>query len=351
MSSSPASARAPRLAELDALRGVAVLMVLAFHYTTRFAQLHPELAWGGFPLGYYGVELFFVISGFVIIMTLDRSERPMDFVVARFSRLYPAFWTAVLLTSLVLWLAGGRMEAPSPGRIAANLTMLQEFFGVPSVDGVYWTLEVELLFYALALAVFSAGLLPRAHFLVAGWLALSALLFYSPLGADHADGRSLVGKLSRLLILEYAPFFATGILFYRIHRRQGTDAWNYGLICAALAMIFLNWPLLVALMIAAACGVLWKLDHGGIALLRFRPLVFFGTISYSLYLVHQKIGHAVMIELLRRGWKPLPRVAAATLVAVLLASAMTFLVEQPALQAIRRRYRRWKRGPLPQGAA
>ena len=349
MSLSPASPRAPRLAELDALRGIAVLMVLAFHYTTRFGQLHPELAWGGFPLGYYGVELFFVISGFVIIMTLDRSQRATDFVVARFSRLYPAYWTAVLLTSLVLWLAGRTMDSPPIARIAVNLTMLQEFFHVPSVDGVYWTLEVELLFYALALAVFWTGMLPRAHLLVAGWLAVSAL-FYSPLWA-HIEGVPFSGPAARVLILEYAPFFATGILFYRIYRHQGTDAWNYGLVFAALAMIFLKWPLTVALMIAAACVVLWKVDRGGVALLRFPPLVFFGTISYSLYLVHQKIGHAVMAELVRRGWTPLPRVAAATGVAVLLATAVTFIVERPAMHAIRRRYRHRKNSPLPQGAA
>ncbi len=350
MSSSPASVRAPRLVELDALRGVAVLMVLAFHYTTRFGQLHPELAWGGFPLGYYGVELFFVISGFVIIMTLDRSQNARDFVVARFSRLYPAYWTAVLLSSLVLWLAGSTMDPPPLGRIAVNLTMLQEFFHVPSVDGVYWTLEVELLFYALALLVFWTGMLPRAHLVVAGWLAVSAL-FYSPLWAAHIDGMPFSGPAVRVLVLEYAPFFATGILFYRIYRGQGADAWNYGLICAALAMIFLKWPLTVALMIAAACVVLWKVGRGGIAPLRFPPLVFFGTISYSLYLVHQKIGHALMGELVRRGWAPLPRVAAATALAVLLATAVTFLVERPAMQAIRRRYRQRKHSPLPQGAA
>src|SRR5690242_8364575 len=237
MSSSPDSVRPGRLAELDALRGVAVLMVLAFHYTTRFARLHPEWAWGDFTFGFYGVELFFVISGFVIIMTLDRSGRPMDFVVARFSRLYPAFWTAVLLTSLVLWLSGSRADAP-PGRIAANLTMVHEFFGVPSVDGVYWTLEVELLFYALALAVFWAGLLPRAHLVVGAWLALSALLFYSPLHSAH-----FVGTVNRLLDLEYAPFFATGILFYRLYSGQASRQWDYPLLACAGLLVLFYWPL------------------------------------------------------------------------------------------------------------
>jgi peptidoglycan/LPS O-acetylase OafA/YrhL len=336
MNPSPADGRSGRLAELDGLRGVAVLMVLAYHYTTRFGELFPDLAWGQFPWGLYGPHLFFVISGFVIVMTLDRSERPMDFLVGRFSRLYPAYWTALLLTSLVLWLARGLLEPPSAGRIAANLSMVHGFFGVASVDGVYWTLEVELLFYALALAVFWAGMLPRAHLAIAGWLALSAL-FYSPLWAAHLEHLPFAAKLARLLVLEYVPFFATGILFYRRYKGQGSALADYALLAFAALLILLHWPLSVSVIIAGGALVLSKL-RGGMAALRFRPLVFVGTISYSLYLLHQKIGQVVLLSLAQHGFGPVARIAAATALAIALASAITFLVERPAMRAIRRRY-------------
>ena len=342
----PSAEPQSRLAELDALRGIAVLMVLAFHYTTRLGQLVPGAAWGGFPLGAYGVHLFFVISGFVIIMTLDRSERPADFLVARFSRLYPAYWTGLIVTSLFLWLAAGPFAPPSTRQIAVNFTMVPGFFKVPAVDGVYWTLEVELLFYAMALAVFCAGMLRRAHLPILAWLALAAL-FYSPVWAAHIAGRPLAGLAVRLLILEYAPFFAIGILFYRIYRKQGRAAWNYALIVAAFALVAARWPLSVSLMIAAACGVLWKVAHGGLRLLRFAPLVFFGTISYSLYLVHQRIGQTVLADLAGRGWAPPARLAAAATLAVALATAATFLVERPAMRAIRHRYRTLRRRGQP----
>src|SRR2546423_3808210 len=118
-----------RLAELDALRGVPVLMVLAYHYTTRFGELFPlAAAPASFPFGAYGVELFFVISGFVIFMTLDRSERPADFLPARFSRLYPAYWAAVLTTTSVLWLFNGPLPAPPASQVAVNLTLLPALF-------------------------------------------------------------------------------------------------------------------------------------------------------------------------------------------------------------------------------
>src|SRR2546430_2652712 len=93
----------PRFAELDLLRGVAALWVVLFHYTTQYSRLYVpdrrDLLGFEFPDGTLGVYLFFMISGFVIFMTLHRSERPLDFVVSRFARLYPAYWAGIVLTA------------------------------------------------------------------------------------------------------------------------------------------------------------------------------------------------------------------------------------------------------------
>lgn len=327
-----------RLAELDALRGVAVILVVLYHYTTRVGELFPSAAWGEFAFGSYGVHLFFVISGFVIVMTLERSARALDFVVARFSRLYPAYWTGVLATALVLALLRGPMDPPSLSQVLVNLTMLQSFFKVPPVDGVYWTLEVELLFYAMMLGLFSLGWLSRAHRPIAAWLALSAL-YYSPAWQAGVAGLPLSGLAARLLILEYAPFFVIGVMFYRLHARQGNAAWNYGLAASAWCLVSLTFPAAVAAMILAASGVLWKLSRGGLPVLCFRPLVFFGTISYSLYLVHQNIGQSLIVDLAAAGVGPALRAAVAAAFSIALAAIITFSIERPALKAIRRCYR------------
>ena len=94
------------------------------------------------PWGHFGVELFFIISGFVILMTLTRARDISDFAISRVARLYPAYWCAVLLTSLVAW----QLETlgPSPGELAANLTMMQGYMLLPDIDGSYWTLTLEL---------------------------------------------------------------------------------------------------------------------------------------------------------------------------------------------------------------
>ena len=97
-----------RVVELDALRGIAALAVVAFHYTTQYGQQygHTTPLGFGFPPGNYGVNLFFLISGFVIFMTLERARSAMDFVVSRFSRLYPAYWAAMALTCIFVYVLG-----------------------------------------------------------------------------------------------------------------------------------------------------------------------------------------------------------------------------------------------------
>ena len=316
-------------------------MVLLYHYTTRFAELFPHA--GPLPFnfaaGEFGVELFFVISGFVITMTLERSKSASDFLVARFSRLYPAYWTGVLLTSVVLAIAAGPFHAPSANQLGFNLTMAQEFFHVPSIDGVYWTLEVELLFYALALAVFTTGSMRRLEKPLLVWLLVAAL-FASPLWGSYVDGKPFAGALARLLILPYAPFFAMGVAFHRIYRNEGSRAWNWGLIAFALAIVLLSAPFAMALVTLVACLAFSLLLRGHLGFLRLRPLVFLGTISYSLYLVHQKIGHTVMAKMVEDGTTPAAAMVAATLLSLGLATALTFLVERPALDAIRDWYKK-----------
>src|SRR5262245_32108575 len=120
-----------RIRGLDALRGVAAFGVTLFHLTSQYHQdytfsIPPTIS---FPFGSHGVTLFFIISGFVIFMSLERVERPMDFVVARFSRLYPNYWTAVILSTVALSLlplpdtASGLSSRVF--KACANLTMFQ----------------------------------------------------------------------------------------------------------------------------------------------------------------------------------------------------------------------------------
>src|SRR5690242_6045430 len=88
--------------------------------------------------GYLGVNLFFMISVFVILMTAARRSL-VPFVVSRLARLYPAFWFCCTLTFLTTLLIGGEQYSATVPQLLINLTMLSGFFHVAAIDGVYWS--------------------------------------------------------------------------------------------------------------------------------------------------------------------------------------------------------------------
>ena len=115
-----------RLQELDALRGIAVMLVVFLHFTSADGQSKNI-----FKLGVTGVDLFFVISGFVILLTLEKTKNWQDFVVGRFSRLYPVYWltvTVIALLMLVMNFVGTQPSIGMPIKYLANMTMLQNYF-------------------------------------------------------------------------------------------------------------------------------------------------------------------------------------------------------------------------------
>ncbi|MFI8913426.1 acyltransferase family protein [Streptomyces sp. NPDC053513] len=320
-----------RLHALDGLRLAAALMVVAYHYLA-FGEGWPtpveDLFPAAFPLasyGYLGVEFFFLISGFVICMS-GWGRRVKDFFVSRVVRLYPAYWFAVVATSVtVAVVPGGRQHLPW-NDILTNLTMLQEPLGADPVDGVYWTLFAELRFYLL--------------FSLLAWWGLTyrrVLLFCCVWGAATVlVAPSSPGPLRLLLIPEYSWFFIAGMAFYLMYRfRPSPMLW--GVVgfcyCASLApsidkfkgLAFLGdrpaWPVLVVL--AVFFGVMALIATRRLSGIRWRWLPVAGALTYPLYLLHEVIG-----------WEFFARFAGrvppwALLVTVLLGmSALSYLVHR-----------------------
>ncbi len=328
-----AKASGPRLFAVDALRGLAAMAVVLFHYTTRYVELYggagsPSMS---FPQGHYGVNLFFIISGFVIFMTLEKTRRPMDFVVSRFSRLFPAYWVAVALTFAITSTFGLAGKEVSALQALGNLMMVNAFFHIPHVDGVYWTLEVEMLFYAGMLLVYSTGRLKQIHTFL---LALLALRLAYEL-VLRAFGVDLPWTLSRLLILKYIPWFALGVCVYQTVMAKSPSRQVVATVVSALACLAVVDGLGLALLAAALAALAWAAAAGRLPWLGHPVLVFFGAISYPLYLLHENIGWVVLRELQSRGVAFDMSVLAALALSILLASGLTFLIERPAMRAIR----------------
>ena len=323
-----------RIAELDVLRGFAAVAVMLFHYTVRWAELPGKSV---SPFGEYAVHLFFMISGFVIFMTLRNTKTGADFLVSRASRLYPAYWGGVLITAaFMLWIPPFEKSTVTLPQVAVNLTMLQQWFHVREVDGVYWTLAIELSFYGWMFLLFKLRALDRVERIGAVWLIVEIIArrwerIYDPV----LDPGIIPHVVSRTFILEHAHLFIAGMVFYRIRNEGSTVARALLLGGCLLTHYFIHGPMATPF-IGMFFGIFLLIAKRKLSWLAFRPLVFLGGISYSLYLVHQNIGYAVMKQLADK-----PRGAqifAAVAVSLIIATLLSYTIEKPALRFVRKKW-------------
>jgi len=148
-----------RLNYLDSGRGFAALIVMVFHAILFIHAFEPEaFAQSSYLLNEYidlgkiGVIVFFLISGFVIPYSIGGNDKTAikRFAISRVFRLYPVYWLSALLAFFVF-------AVNSIEELLVNLTMIQQFIGYPNLIGLYWTLQVELIFYFMiaSLALFN----------------------------------------------------------------------------------------------------------------------------------------------------------------------------------------------------
>ena len=336
-----------RIAELDALRGIAAMAVILFHFTSGIAKnwtFHLYDPPFEFPHGGTGVDLFFMISGFVIFMTLDRARSAMHFAVGRFSRLYPTFWACALITLLLTANYGlPGMEVMQRDALW-NITMLPRFARAEMIDGAYWSLEFEILFYIAMLILHRMGAFKKLTVpVLLLWLGAAAaahgVLTY---GQPQSLVYRLTGKIKAVTSLDYIHLFGVGMILYDAHRRR---AWSLGhtlvlVACGALAWWKAAFPLHFAFVLGF--GLLLHLaTTGWLPFLNAKPLVFLGAISYPLYLIHQNIGLVLLNALggvTDSAWLRLGVTVAAM---IMLAWVISVCIERPSMRWMRDRMRRF----------
>jgi peptidoglycan/LPS O-acetylase OafA/YrhL len=337
---------ASRLAALDGLRFLAALGVLLYHFTARetdawgrdLAEVAPALA----PVATYlslGPELFFVISGFVILMTAWGRSVP-DIIGSRVGRLYPGYWVAVLATGFLLLVIWPGKEITG-GQVLVNLTLLQSLVDVGHVDGVYWTLWVELRFYLL-IAVFAAFGITRRRV-----LAFAALWPLAAMGArvlGWSDGVTW-------LVAPYAPLFAAGMALYVIHRcGHAVLPWlivagNAVLVLAALVPARMDSlgrnsvappvALGLALALLACIALVAVVALSPVNRWTWSGLTAAGALTYPLYLLHEYWGLYV-IHLLHDRLPVWAVLGAAVALSLVLAWLVHRFVEKPFGPRLRR---------------
>lgn len=329
---------AQRLQALDALRGIAALAVVLFHYIPYYDKLygHDFIPWSMFDFGRYGVHLFFILSGFVIFMTLERTATAGWFALARAFRLLPALWVGIIVTFVSVHLLGPEDRAVSFPEALLNITLLHEYLEIPHVDGAYWSLVVEATFYVwIALLFYGLGKGRALSVVFWVWTLISylAVIYWGAM----PDGLDFVVK--DLLFTRYAPLFISGMLIYRWHR-HGTPAMaDRLLLTLSIGHCLVAYKMPFSLFVLGCYGVFTLAVAGYLHKLANRPLLWLGRVSYALYLVHQNIGYGVIRWSYEAGFPGWVGIAVALATALMLATAIHRWAERPALEWFRQKRR------------
>ena len=299
--------------ELNWLRGIAAIFVILYHYTFRYYELFEskitqvcQFEWGS-----AGVNTFFVLSGFLIVYTMKNQETPQNFLFRRLKRLYPTYWFCMAVSIFLLRiLLNKKFELLV---IIINGTMLQDFLGVESIDGAYWTLSYELRFYAI---IFLCIVLTRSQskenrlvvINVVAILILVSTLFYSNSNLLHSTNLS-VSLYNMFFMPKFSCSFIAGMLVYFIIKRQYTVLNCMALIgCVMEAYIMQESSYVISLLLTICyiavvmelrkqSSIGYNMNITTLEKNGMRLLSQIARISFPLYLLHQNIGYGILQRL------------------------------------------------------
>jgi peptidoglycan/LPS O-acetylase OafA/YrhL len=291
-----------RVNELDLMRFLAALAVVFHHYSlngfaANFQTIAPyPLLSSLFRYGYLGVDLFFMISGFVILMTAS-SGSLRHFVLSRLVRLYPAFWICCTITFVAILTIGSPDYIATFSQYLVNMSMLSGFMDVESIDSAYWSLFVELKFYALVAIVLLLGRVQQIESLFIFWLVATVALVIYPMF-----------HLRFVLLDDYSANFIAGATFFFIWSRGMT--WVRGLVIVAAWLCALYQstvdvhefeirirndlsPFVIAAIVSAFFVIMGMVACKQTGVIGRANWLWLGAITYPLYLLHQGLGFMI----------------------------------------------------------
>ncbi|MBK6983669.1 MAG: acyltransferase [Bacteroidetes bacterium] len=279
-----------------------------------------------------------MISGFVILMSLNKVKNSKAFIVNRISRLYPTYWACVTFTFLLILITKmGMLNGGDIVKYIANLTMFQFYFRIKNIDGPYWTMIIEMLFYL--------GMVLLFHFKFLKYLNHIGICLLILLGLTALFDSQflLIEKIMWWLpILEYVPLFLAGTVFYKIYLNKDHFFKNYSIIilcmiCQILLFKYGRSKTYIdnteyAMMLVLYFSLFTMFVFGKLNFLVSNVTLFFGKISYALYLVHQYISIGCIIpffmgKLHLNIW--VSSILIALPIVIILATLITFYIEIP----------------------
>lgn len=305
----------PHYWELDYIRFFAAFCVMALHYWIRGFAKNDNISPFHFPNAghivqyyYLAVNLFFMISGFVIFMSIDkidlsatknnrdRFKDSINFLRSRALRLYPAFWFCCTLTFVSVKLFTPDLIPLSFARYIANLTLLNGAINIGDIDGPYWTLWVEIKFYLLIGLAIATGVIRHPIALISALTCISI--------SNYQIESNIINSI---FFTSYLPYFCAGATFLLIKRKvlkygaiplliaNFYAGFQYDAIRLAEKEIHYGFPFLKQdLIIYLTSFFAIMLMIGKIGQNRYpRIATAAGAISYPLYLIHNNVGMIV----------------------------------------------------------
>lgn len=297
-------------------------MVLLYHYYSRYSVKgyieYENIDKGIFQYGYLGVQFFFIISGFVITLTLDKSTGFIDFMKRRWIRLWPAMALCSFVTFLIMTIFDDKGLFVKSQKISNLIfsnsflspALINEFTGwdFAYIDGAYWSLWVEISFYIIVAMLFfinrislnrNFGIL-SVFFIVCHYVFISATgkNFLAPIIGDeiYQFMRKLIGIFN---ISEYILWFFLGmqlLQLYKFKKTKNLIIFTVVFLVQTL-LLGLKWQTILFCFISYFVFLIFIYRPAYLAFLGLPFISKLGIASYAVYLIHENVGVLAIVKL------------------------------------------------------
>lgn len=317
---------------LDYIRAISAVFIVLFHYTTQYnVSIGHEGKWMVMvPWGSRAVYTFFLLTGYLTVR--NYRDGGLHFAAKRLIRLWPAFAASVIITSVCMALLMPE-RLRTMGEILLNFTMFPTYLGARAVDGVYWTLAIEIIFYFWIMLVM---LSKKSRYVVLSLYGWSVFSLAVNLCAKTSFAQMPVNLAKILCITNYAPAFILGIT---IHFFQENDGANWKqvtpLALLSVAGLWAGLGTAIAVWSVGWAVLIWVVSSGKLKFTLGKEsyihkcLCFLAKISYTLYLLHQFIGFAIIRRIEQWGGHSEWWIFVPMAISILLAAGVHYLVEAP----------------------